>query len=193
MIRPVFPRLSIARLTAAVLVTVALACQSAQAQVVPFGIIGGGSGPDGLSMVGNPSPHNSTGVATLLGKYSGTGDAEVLTFDPTTGAGTFKGHFTFVAANGDKLACTYGDTSNGAEEVGTFQLHDLEDGSVYVEFIAEFNPILNKCTGRFAKVIDGSFEMYAVTDPFALELNAEGNTPPFDYGWLGDGWLEFGR
>jgi hypothetical protein len=191
MFRILFPSASVVRLAAAVVL--ALACQTANAQVVPFFVTGGGPAPEGLSPFGADSPHSATGVATELGRYSGNGIADVLSFDPSTGSGTFHGHFTFVAANGDKLACTYGDTSNGAKQVGEFQIHDAGGGEVYVVFIAEFNPIPAQCTGRFRKVIDGSFIMVAVTAPFVLTINEDGFTPPFDYTWAGAGWLEFAR
>src|SRR5262245_53228859 len=119
--RPLLPSATVARLTA-VAVALTLACQTAAAQFKPFLVAGGGPAPKGLSVVGADSPHRATGFATPVGKYSGDGIAKVLTFDPATLSGTFHGTFTFVAANGDKLACTYGDTDNGAEDVGEFQL-----------------------------------------------------------------------
>jgi hypothetical protein len=176
---------------AALVAVLTLVCGSAQAQVKPFKVTGGGPAPEGLSVFGDDSPHSATGTATHLGKYSGDGIANVLTFDPLTGAGTFQGFFTFVAANGDKLVCTYGDTENGAQQVGQFQLFDAGEGNVTVVFIAEFNPVPELCTGRFANVIDGSLIMVAVTEPFVPQLDQDGFTPPFNYAWEGDGWLEF--
>ncbi len=153
-----------------------------------FKVTGGGPAPDGISLFGADSPQcSATGNATELGKYSGDGVANAISFDPTTGSGTFHGSFVFVAANGDKLAFTYGDTDNGAKEVGTFQLADAGGGNVTVTFIAEFNPIPALCTGRFKDVIGGSFIMVAVTEPFALEIDAEGFSPPFNYTWEGEG------
>ncbi len=186
------PFVSVGRLLGVVAV-VALASQSAAAQVKPFTVVGAGPAPQGLSLFGANSPHSATGVATQLGKYHGNGNANVLSFDPTSLGGTFHGEFTFVAANGDKLACTYGDVANGAEEVGQFQLFDVGGGNVVTVFVAEFNPVPELCTGRFAKVVDGSFLMIAVSDPFPLEVDANGFSPPFDYAWSGDGWLEFGK
>src|SRR5262249_12740590 len=156
----------------------ALACPPARAEVKPFKVTGGGPAPEGLSIFGADSPHSATGNATLLGKYSGNGIANVLSFDPYTGSGTFHGSFVFVAANGDKLDFTYGDTDNGAAQVGQFQLYDAGEGEVYVEFIAEFNPIPAQCTGRFKDVIAGSFIMVAVTEPFVPEIDVDGFTPP---------------
>lgn len=182
------PRL--APLSAAVVL--ALACQTADAQVVPFKVKGGGPGPMGLSLAGEDSPHSATGNATHLGKYSGDqGIANVLTFDPATGGGTFQGSFVFVAANGDKLACTYGATDNGAGQVGEFQVFPAADGKVFVVFIAEFNPVPGLCTGKFKDVVDGSFLMIAMTEPFTPGVNAAGFTAPFNYTWEGDGWLKF--
>jgi hypothetical protein len=190
--RFVLPSASVVRLTA-IAVVLALACPAANAQVVPFKVTGGGPAPEGLSPFGADSPHSATGNATQLGKYSGNGVANVLSFNPITGAGTFHGSYTFVAANGDKLAFTYGDTANGAEQVGEFQLYPAGGGNVYVVFVAEFNPIPAECTGRFKDVIDGSFIMVATTEPFPLVLDQDGFTPPFDYTWQGQGWIEFSK
>jgi hypothetical protein len=175
---------------AAFIAVLALACR-ADAQVKPFKVTGGGPAPDGLSIFGADSPHSATGNATLLGKYSGNGIANVLSFDPETLSGTFEGIYVFVAANGDKLAMTYGNPDNGAEQVGTFQLFDAGGGNVKAVFLAEFNPIPSMCTGRFKDIVDGSLIMLAVTDPFALVIDEEGFSPPFDYTWEGQGWLEF--
>jgi hypothetical protein len=192
MFHSLFPRTSLARLAAAV-VFLALVCPAVNAQVVPFKVTGAGSLPAGFSPFGADSPHSATGNATHLGKYSGNGVGNVLSFDFETGSGTFHGHYTFVAANGDKLACTYGDTDNGAAQVGAFQLYPAGEGMVYVVFIAEFNPIPSECTGHFQDVMNGSFIMVATSEPFLLELNEDGFTPPFDYTWVGQGWLEFDR
>lgn len=175
---------------AALVAVLALACR-ADAQVKPFKITGGGPAPDGFSIFGAPSQHSATGHATELGKYTGDGVATALSFDPTTGSGTFHGFVVFEAANGDKLAFTYGDTDNGAEEVGTFRVVDAGGGKVKVIFVAEFNPIPELCTGRFANVVDGSFIMTAETEPFELDIDADGYSPPFDYTWEGQGWIEF--
>src|SRR5262245_44540429 len=133
MIRSLLPSMAAVRLTAAAVV-LALACPAASAQVKPFKVKGGGTAPEGLSPLGADSPHSATGQATHLGKYSGNGVLNVLSFNPSTGAGTFHGVYTFVAANGDKLAFTYGDTDNGAEQAGEFQLFDAGGGKVYAVF-----------------------------------------------------------
>lgn len=190
MIRNVQLSIVVVRMLALVAI-LALASPRAEAQVVPFNVEGGGPAPEGLSIFGTASPHSATGTATHLGEYSGNGFANVVTFDPVMFNGTFKGTFVFVAANGDKLACTYGDTDNGAKLPGSFQIFDAGGGNVTVVFIAEFNPVPAKCTGRFENVVDGSFIMVAKTEPFPLVLSATGFTPPFNYTWKGAGWLEF--
>lgn len=159
--------------------------------VKPFKISGGGPAPEGLSIVvGTPSPHSATGTATELGNYSGNeGVAYVLSFDPETLTGTFHGSFVFVAANGDRLACNYGDPTTG--NPGTFAVTVDESGIATVEFIAVFTPDPAKCTGRFAKVIGGGWTMIANTDPFELTIDENGFTPPFNYTWEGEGSLEF--
>jgi hypothetical protein len=162
-----------------------LAAHASQSHLVPFKVTGGGTAPEGLSLFGAASPHNSTGTATQLGKYSDNeGVAEVLSFDLATLTGTFHGSFVFVAANGDRLACNYGGP-------GTFAVTLTESGEAIVEFVAVFTPDPARCTGRFAKVIGGGFTMIATTDPFDLTFIAEGFTPPFHYTWEGDGSLEF--
>jgi hypothetical protein len=144
-----------------------------------------------VSIIGADSPHSATGNATHLGKYSGNGTFNSLSFDPVAGSGTFHGVFTFVAANGDKLACTYGETGNGAEQAGVYQVVPVDDGKVIVVFLAEFNPVPSACTGKFKDVVDGSFLMLAVTEPFVLSLDEQFRSPPFHYDWVGAGWLEF--
>jgi hypothetical protein len=192
MLRTVLLNAVVVRLSA-VLIVLTLAGHRAEAQVEPIKVTGGGPAPLGLSILGADSPHSATGHATHVGHYSGDGVANALSFDPATGAGTFRGCYDFVAANGDRLACTYGDTRNGAHQPGTFQVYDAGFGNVVVVFIAEFNPIPAECTGRFRHVVDGSFLMAALTDPFPLQIDQDGFTPPFDYTWEGAGWIEFRR
>ena len=57
---------------------------------------------------------------------------------------------------------------------------------VYAVFVAEFNPVIEECTGRFASVTAGSFVITATTEPFDI-------THPFHvpYRWSGSGNLEF--
>ena len=177
----------------AALVVVGLAAGPAGAQVVPWKVAGSGSGPNGFSITGGDTPYSVSGRATHLGNYTGSGNAQSLSFDPQTGSGTFRGTYTFVAANGDKLACTHGDTDNGAEQAGTYQVYPAADGQVYVVYVAEFNPIPDQCTGRFKNVVDGSLIMTATSEPFDLTIDANGYTPPFSFSWEGTGWLKFQR
>jgi hypothetical protein len=163
----------------------------AAAQVEPWQVIGVGRAPEGLSIAGAASPHTASGLSTQTGRYTGSGTAYVLTPPDQNGAGTFHGSYTFVAANGDKLACTYGDPDNGARSVGTYQVTPVDATNVYVIFIAEFNPIPSQCTGKFKNVVGGSLVMVAVTEPFPLVIDQEGFTPSFDYGWIGNGSLQF--
>lgn len=67
----------------------------------------------------------------------------------------------------------------------------VSEDHVVAVFTAEFNPVPELCTGRFAKVVDGSFIMRAVSEPFPFVVNGEGFSPAFDYTWEGEGWLEF--
>ena len=186
------------RVTAITLATIALASATAQAQVKPFKITGGGVAPEGLPPPGEEGrQHWSVGNATHLGKYTGDGTVAIDTaaFDPVTG--TIKGEFgggspyTFVAANGDRLVCVYGRTAFGAAVPGTFELTIVgatEEGApiVHSTFTAEFVVQPELCTGRFAGVT-GSWVMYAYSiEPFVL-----GSSDPISYGWDGEGELTF--
>ena len=104
----------------------------AQAQVRRFLISGGGTAPDGIPLpvvdggVGI-RPHTATGHASFLGDYSGAGEEETLSasFNPDgTITGTFQSPvpFVFTGSDGDQLACYYGNTDYGAENVGTVTL-----------------------------------------------------------------------
>jgi hypothetical protein len=59
---------------------------------------------------------------------------------------------------------------------------------VIAVFVAEFNPVLELCTGRFKKVTGGSFMMTAISEPFVF-----GATDPVGYSWEGEGTLQFRR
>jgi len=184
------------RLALLALVAFGTLAVTAQAQVKPFKITGGGIAPTGLPLPGQEGRHHlSVGNATHLGKY--TGDGTVATdsaeFDPETG--TIKGEFgsgspyTFVGANGDKLVCVYGRTAFGAAEPGTFELTIVgatEGGDLIVTaaFIAEF-VVQPESTGKFAGVT-GSWIMFAFTEPFVL-----GSSDPIEYSWEGEGELTF--
>jgi hypothetical protein len=178
------------RIALAMLVTIV--CARAEAQVKPLKITGGGNAPQGISLIPlTPAPHDATGVATELGAYSGAGFFQVLNFTgPLTAQFSSAPDFVFVAANGDKLAMTYGVVGNGARQPGQVALTPNADGSFTAVFVAEFNPELAKCTGRFAKVNAGSLIMIAVSSPFFI---VGANTTPFTYTWQGEGQLVYGN
>ncbi len=172
---------SIIRFVAGLVLVVLLAAPgTSEAQVKPFKVEGKGNAPEGLSVIGGVSPYTMSGKATLLGKYSGFGIAQV------TGEGTFTGGFVFVAANGDKLVC---------EHPGTFAVYPDGAGKLYAIFDAIFTPAsltidgtLYESTGRFANA-SGSFRMIATTKSFTILET--GSTTPFDLSWQGLGILNF--
>ena len=135
-------------------------------------------------------PRSATGTATHRGKYSGDGVFDSLrsTRPP---AAAFHGTFTFVAKDGDRLACTCtGRRRQRGRRGGAYQAYPTPDGRVTSVFVAKFNRCPSECTGRFKNVVDGSFLMIAVSEPFDLVLDANGFTPPVHYDWDGTGWLE---
>ena len=154
---------------ALVVVTFALALGQgrADAQVKPFKITGSGVAPYGLSLIpGVPAPHVSTGHATELGNHTGAGFFTILDFtSQLTAEFSSAPTYVFTAANGDKLAVTYGDVNNGAASPGEVTLTPHSDGSFSAEFVAEFNPVPSQCTGRFAK-LTGGLLMIARVRPF---------------------------
>ena len=167
----------------------------AQAQVKPFKITGGGTAPDGIPIfTGGPAaPHNATGNATHLGKYTGDeGMFTLLSIDLSTLTGTFEGSFVFVAANGDRLKCNYRGNPD-IPGTGTFSGTLDADGNVVVTFVQEFVPVPEESTGKFATITGGSFIMIATSEPFPLEISPDGYTPPFAYTWVGEGTLTFGK
>jgi hypothetical protein len=169
-----------------------LAPNQAQAQTKPFKIAGGGIAPDGIPLPGGSAPHWAVGNGTFLGKYNGSGEVETLTATFNTDGtvtGTFQSPvaFVFTGANGDNLACYYGNTQFGAQNVGTFTLYPVPGfaGWYVALFIAEFVPYAPDCTGKFQGV-SGGWIMYALSEPFAL-----GSTDPVGYAWEGEGSLTF--
>lgn len=131
--------------------------------------------------------HFAIGEATGLGRYFGSGEVQLLGFTgPTTANFDSAVPFVFEAANGDQLAFTYGDTSNHAARPGQVTLYPEDDGLFVAVWVAEFNPVPGKCTGRFAKVTGGSFIMVAETEPFEL-----GDMDPVAYSWSGEGTLTY--
>ncbi|HZU37493.1 MAG TPA: hypothetical protein VFA18_16350 [Gemmataceae bacterium] len=175
---------------AALAITLAFGLSRAHAQSKPFKIKGTSYAPDGISLIPyTAAPHSTTGQATELGKYTGEGWFQILEYtSATTASFSSAPNFVFVAANGDHLAVTYGDTDNGAAQSGEVTLTPNEDGSFTASFVAEFNPDLPNCTGRFAKLTGGSWIMYAESDPFFILGNS---TTPFGVTWHGEGTLEF--
>ena len=124
-----------------------------------------------------------------VGPLFAQGTFEILAFTgPTTASFSSASPCVFVAANGDKLAFTYGDVTNHAKQPGQVQLFPAGGNKVVARFVAEFNPWLPQCTGRFANVVGGSFTMIAVSEPFVF-----GSTTPVRYQWAGAGSLTFGR
>jgi hypothetical protein len=175
---------------AALAVVFTLACHRAEAQVKPFKVVGAGLIPDGIPTTPlDPRPHWAVGVATELGRYFNEGVVQLLRFTSATTADFDSAEpCVFTAADGSELAFTYGDVSNGAQQPGEVTLYPQDDGTFVAVWVAEFNPIPELCTGRFANVVDGSFIMVAVTEPFVL-----GSTDPVGYEWEGKGWIEFGK
>src|SRR5262245_26006703 len=102
----------------ALIAGLAMATAPAHAQVVkPFKITGEGVRPSGLPLPGQPPRmHWIVGEATHLGRHYGEGTVQthsVDVFDLEAGviAGKFGSGspFIFTGANGDQLACDYGD------------------------------------------------------------------------------------
>ena len=164
----------------------------AQAQPKPFTISGAGVAVQGLPLPGQaPRVHWSTGYATGLGHYYGTGSVmtETANFHPNgfiTGEFGSGSPYVFIGEHGDILTCEYGLPAFGASTPGTFQLVPAGAPGVYVAyFLAEFVPVTRQCTGKFAGVT-GRWTMYAATEPFVL-----GSTTPATYSWFGYGTLNF--
>ncbi len=185
------------RLSAVVVALVAsllLSSQRAEAQVKPFKVKGGGNAPEGLSLIPfDAAPYTMSGTATHAGKYSGFGIAYVTPEDPgplPAGAafnGSFSGGFVFMAANGHKLVC---------EHPGTFAVYPDGKGGFYAIFDAIFTPNnLNigettyESTGKFVNV-SGSFRMIATTESFDIDFE-NFVTSAFNLTWIGEGLLDF--
>jgi hypothetical protein len=184
---------------AALMMGIALTGSPTHAQVVkPFKIKGAGVGPEGLPLPGPEiRPHSIVGEATHLGRHTGEGyvrtDSAVFNPDGTiTGEFGSGAPFVFTGANGEELVCWYGRIDHGASTPGTFTLTILEvlaDGNLIVEaaWVAEFVPVSDECTGKFAGVT-GSWVMYAYSEPFVLA-----SSDPVNYSWTGEGTLTFQR
>ncbi len=175
----------------ALVVTLTVTSPIVQAQEKPWKVVGEGSGTEGFSLSGEDSPFEVTGNSSLLGRYSGDGVAKAISFNPKTLSGTFHGTYTFVAANGDELATTFGADEPG--RLGEYFAIPAEDGLARIMFVAEFNPVPNESTGRFEKVTDGSIVLVAISEPIIPVPDDEGFTPPFSFDWSGKGSLEFSK
>jgi hypothetical protein len=168
--------------TIATLILCALAASlapgRAHAQVEPFKVSGRGI-VDFIPLIpGQAAPHNADGTATHLGRYHAEGLVRLDYFTgPTTAEFSSAEPVVFTAANGDELHFDY---------AGKVELVPLGGGLFVTVWVAEFTPAAGS-TGRFAKVIGGSFIMTAVTDPFT-----PGDTD-IAYAWEGSGTLEFRR
>jgi hypothetical protein len=176
----------------ALVASLVLAPSRAEAQTKPLKITGGGPAPNGIALTpGVPAPHSAEGNATELGKYTGQGWFQILNYTGDyTAAFSSAPNFVFVAANGDQLAMTYGDINNGAKKPGQVTLTPHDDGTLTATFVAEFNPDLPNCTGRFAKLTGGSLIMTALSEPFVFQ---GATTSPFNYTWSGTGTLTYGK
>jgi hypothetical protein len=176
--------------------------KTAGAAASTFKTSGSGLAPSGLPLYpkGNSGPHTiDSGVATGLGRLTGSGTFQVgdLSINATGKVtGTFQGSFVFEAANGDRLAFTYGDGYSG---VLTGQLTADGQAVVGVKFDAIFTYDAANSTGRFANLAGGSLRMLAQADePIRLtySLDPDGNpvlnpnSQPFTYSWVGEGTLE---
>jgi hypothetical protein len=158
--------------------TLALAPSGAQAQIEPFKVTGSAI-VDFIPLVeGQAAHHDADGTATHMGRYHAEGLVRLDHFTgPTTADFSSAVPYVFTAANGDELHFDY---------VGTVELIPVSGDMLITVWVAEFRPAAGS-TGRFAKVIGGSFIMTAVTEPFAL-----GDTD-IAYMWEGSGHLEFRR
>src|SRR5262245_39954980 len=167
---------------------------AAENHVAPFQITGGGPAPEGLPLFpGGTARHAASGTATYLGKYTGEGTFVLGSLNiSATGqvTGTFQGSFVFVAANGDRLAFTYGDGFTGAFIA---QLSADNTAVLNLTFDGYFNVDTAHCTGRFADVTGGSFRMIANADYVSLISSVPGYTAPFSYTWSGSGSLVFSK
>lgn len=178
------------------LIALLLTTATAHAQVEkPFKITGEGVGPTGVPLPNQPAkPHWIIGEATHLGRHYGEGKVQTDTadFNPD---GTITGEFgsgapfVFEGADGDRLVCQYGRTEFGASDPGFFALTIVgsvgETPVVEALWIAEFVPVSDDCTGKFAGVT-GGWIMFAYSEPFVL-----GSDDPIYYSWEGEGSLIF--
>ena len=181
--------------TALLLCTVALALSglenSARAELLPLKISGGGVAefiPFSTVPPNNTAVHSIVGHATHLGNHTGQGKVLLEAFtSPATAAFSSAEPVVLTGANGDDLAFHYGRVDLEAAAPGEVTLFPAaEAGKVIAVFVAEFNPLLELCTGRFKQVTGGSFIMIATTGPFVF-----GAKDPVAYTWEGEGALDW--
>ena len=163
----------------------------------PFKITGEGVGPLGLPLPGqDPRLHKIVGEATHLGRHHGEGTVQTDTAefhpDGPSPANSAAGHPSCSPGRmGSSWSAEYGRTDHGASTPGTFDADDPRrpgrglPGSYEAAWIAEFVPVSDQCTGKFAGVT-GSWIMYAFSEPFVL-----GSDDRVDYSWQGEGTLTF--
>ena len=181
-------------------VFVAVACSTAAADVKDFKITGGGL-VDFVPLPGQDSQyHFAVGEATHVGRYFGEGyfhsirflSETTVLFKSSDDAGN-DAPFVITAADGSKLALNYGHTllPEATERGGIVEVFIVggtpEAPIVFAVFLAEFTPQLDACTGRFKKVIGGSFIMLAISEEFVLGSKE----PKVWYDWDGVGTIEF--
>jgi len=156
----------------------AMASGTVQAQVKPFQVTGGGTADHIPAFRGDESTHWAEGHATELGEYYCQSVVRLDDFtSQTTGDFSNAAPCVFTAANGDDLVFNY---------AGSVELIPTEEAGVFIaKWTAIFTPVPDLCTGRFAKITDGSVRMVAITDPFEF---GEHDVP---YTWSGEGWIEF--
>lgn len=153
----------------------------------PFKISGGGTVDQLPLALGSQGNHTATGTATQLGDYHLDEAAAQLTglVDPNNPLVAYFNSAVdpvFVAANGDKLTLHYDGIvtlipvlDEGGNPTGQFTSR----------WVADFTPVIGESTGRFTKVVGGSFEMIATTGPMNLD------DTDIPYQWSGDGFLEW--
>src|ERR1051326_5714246 len=133
------------------LAVLTFACHRVEAQVEPFKVTGAGIADYIPSTIGDAVRHDAAGTATHVGNYAGVGKVQLDAFTSGSTADFSSAvPFLFVTANGDKLAFHYGRTDFGAAAPGHVELFpSAEAGKVIAVWIAEFNPVIADCTGRF--------------------------------------------
>ena len=174
--------------------------------VKPFRINGGGPAPDGLPLAPEvPGAHFASGIAKGLGKYDGAGEFYLDNIEVSKDGEvtvTFHGTFVFTAANGDKLATTYGGDVNDPTGILTGQgiFSDPEPGEDPVllavenaNFDAFFAPDPVNSTGRFRNVVGGGWQMIAKSESISISNPQSGFTDSFNYTWSGTGTLEYAK